>query len=75
MKKRLKSWISSIIGGVIMALSTIAIMINMFGHREDKFSILSIVLGFVLGYIFLMGKDEWIKELFDELKNLIPGKK
>jgi predicted membrane channel-forming protein YqfA (hemolysin III family) len=71
MKTRIKSWITSIIGTILMTLSLIGIVMNIFELREEKFPILSIIFGLVLGYVFLMGKDEWIKEIFDDMKSTI----
>jgi formate/nitrite transporter FocA (FNT family) len=71
MKKRLKSWISSIIGGLIMAFGVVMIAMNIFEVREEKFTILSIVFSLIIGYMFLMGKDEWITELFNDLKGKV----
>ena len=71
MKQRLKNLITSIIGGVIMVLGVIMGVMNIFDLREEKFTLLSIVLTLVLGWIFLMGKDDMIKGIFNKLLNKV----
>jgi formate/nitrite transporter FocA (FNT family) len=71
MKKRLKSWISSVIGGLIMAFGVVMIALNIFEVREEPFTPLTIIFSLIMGYMFLMGKDEWITELFTDLKSKI----
>jgi len=62
MKTRLKNWITSIFGGVLMALAVTMFILNKMGTID--FSWLEMVGVAVLGWVFLWAKDTLIEGLF-----------
>ena len=62
MKVRLKNWITSIFGGLLMALAITLFILTKLGTVD--FSMWELVAIAVLGWVFLWAKDTLIEGLF-----------
>jgi len=63
MKKRLQNLITSIAGGLLMLIGIMMFFADSF-IKDLQFSIMESVSVLVLGWVFLMAKDDLIEGLF-----------
>lgn len=68
MKKRFKNWITTIMGIIIMMMATAMLIMNTF--YEGTTAVWTIVLTYILGWVFLIAKDSLLEGLFLRVFNI-----
>lgn len=64
MKKRLKNWITTVIGIIMMLLGIGMIVVNYFNLVEKDIPVLEIVMIMIFGWTFLFAKDSLLEGMF-----------
>lgn len=64
MKKRLKNWITTVIGAIMMVVGLAMIIANYFNLVEKDIPILEIVMIMIFGWTFLFAKDTLLEGMF-----------